>query len=146
MAAVSLKCLHQITNKWCDIEWHHGENHDILLNYPAASKKTHVGQGFSKFQGLSQISWLLLSGDAVYQHDFSWLYDSPKYLAALIQLKGKQKQKQKDWGLCPVFLPWLIQCEVPPGFQPLCPHQPSHSSSQKSQGGICSSWEVMGIF
>lgn len=46
MATVSFKCLNQIKNKWWEIGWHQRENHDILYNYPAASKRHTLAKWF----------------------------------------------------------------------------------------------------
>lgn len=46
----------------------------FFITVQLPQKKAQVGQGLSKCQWLSQISWLQLSGDLGYQHDFSWFY------------------------------------------------------------------------
>lgn len=149
MAVVSLKCLHQITNKWRNIEWHQGENHDILHNCPAASKKgTSWPRAFQMPVALPDLLVATVRRLGVPTRFLMVLYDSSKYPAAMIQL---EENKNKTGVYVLLFSPGLSRARSPCASSSCAPHslpmpyQPSHSS-QKSQGGICSSWEVMGNF
>lgn len=86
------------------------KHHEMLLNYPAASRKAHVGQGFSKFQWLSQISCADCQETQctnTISQGFLWHLQEYSHLGSS---KGKN---HKDWGLCTVFCPGLATARCP---------------------------------
>lgn len=101
-AAVSLKCLNQITNKWRDTEWHQGENHDTLLNYTTASQQVPADQAFSRFQWLSQMSWSVRR-PSVWTRFLRVLCDIIKNPATLVQLRRKKTKQMESVSCFPVL-------------------------------------------
>lgn len=140
-----IKCPTQITNKWYDIDWHQGENHDTLLNYPTASKK---GTCWPSVFQISVAAPAFL-GDQDTQctntisQGFMWHHQVSSHPAPIKVEKAKRMESVSCFTVLALFrarFPCASSCCVP---HPM-PHQPS-PSSQKSKGDICSSfWEMKG--